>query len=302
MVPRWLVQPEQEWKWKTVALEEQVCGCHTPRTGRPAGGEPHSAPWPTSPKRPSGAQRAQPITARGGPPEATTTSVCPQGSVRRVYSTLRPCICTHAQLCSSSSRPESKYQWVGWLCPGLHGGGGPGPGRRDPVRAEDHQLPVALLPRPLSPRPRCVPVHLAVSRRVPILLALALLPEAAGVAGGRHVRVQAAGHTVLHQGLCQAHRHHPGTGLLRGSSAPGRSAGCRREDRAVTSVPDFDPRPTLLWASSGRSPPTPTLLAPRHTHLLPGAFLMANFMCTPRPAPPHAAPGPQAQIFLEDRV
>lgn len=25
----------------------------------------------------------------------------------------------HAQLCPSSGRPESKYQWVGWLCPGL---------------------------------------------------------------------------------------------------------------------------------------------------------------------------------------
>lgn len=160
-------------------------------------------PGPTSPKRPSGAQRAQPITAEEEPPEATTTSVCPQGVCGGVTSH-GPCTSAHAQLCSSSSRPESKYQWVGWLCPGLHGEEAR-PGPPQSVRTTSSRR---SSPRPLSPRPRCT----GTSRRQPPVLSsapLALLPGPAGGDDDRHVRVQAAGHTVLHQGLCQRHACHP---------------------------------------------------------------------------------------------
>lgn len=120
LVPRWLVQPEQEWKWKTVALEEQVCSCHTPQDGQTCRrGEPHSAPWPRAPSAPVELSEPSPSPPRRSPlrppPPRCAHRECAEGSPPIAHAS------AHAQLCSSSSRPESKYQWVGWLCPGLHG-------------------------------------------------------------------------------------------------------------------------------------------------------------------------------------
>lgn len=235
---------------------------------------------------------------RAGAPEATSTSVCPQGVCGGVISH-RACICTRTAV-PIFRQARVQVPVGGVAVPRSPRGGGPGPGRQDqsvsttssPSLFSSPSESSSSLYRYISPSAaECLS-----SAPSPSSLRLQVLTMT-GMFGSRPRGTQCSTRGCA-RGTPATRGYRASEGFICIWPVCGLQAEDRRGYRRSRLRPQAHSPLGLLRAG----PPTPTLLAPRHTHLLPGAFLMANLSPATDLPPPHAAPGPQAQIFLEDRV